>query len=191
VSALGFPQAAGITGILTAAGLRSAEVHAWFRQPRRELGELAPADLVELRETVPSAGRLLLELAKADARRIRGVMDLEREDLERAELDRLQHAADLRDEERIEREAEESDRRRSNMAAEPVRYAGLIYHAVRDAGYNPLVAGWRALRILRREAWCMAIGHEWTWIRAAEIGASRRVCDRCLRAEPRKADRHA
>lgn len=186
------PQAAGITGILTAAGLGAAEVHAWFGQPRRELAGLAPAAVLAVRELIPgsSAGRVLLELAQADARNLRRERQIEREDADDRDRAQADWQAQQRDEARNERETELE--RGSRMQAEPVRYAGLIYHAVREAGHNPLVAGFRAARILRRELWCMAIGHDWKWTRAHEIGESRRVCDRCLRTEPRKgADRHA
>lgn len=65
------PQAAGITGILTAAGLTADEVHAWFAEPRRELKDLTPGAMLEL-AAVEGAGaaQLVLELVKADAARI-------------------------------------------------------------------------------------------------------------------------
>jgi hypothetical protein len=58
------PQAAGITGILTAAGLGSSEIHGWFRMPRRELGDLSPAAALELggEHATP-----VLDLARSDA----------------------------------------------------------------------------------------------------------------------------
>lgn len=58
------PQAAGITGILSAAGLTDAEVHAWFGQPRRELAGLTPGVAATL---APGGGESVLELARADA----------------------------------------------------------------------------------------------------------------------------
>lgn len=58
------PQAAGITGVLTGAGLTDAEVHAWFGQPRRELAGLTPGVAATL---APGGGEAVLELARADA----------------------------------------------------------------------------------------------------------------------------
>lgn len=59
------PQAAGITGVLSAAGMDKGAVHDWFHRPRRELAWLTPA--LALTETgAPSAGRVL-ELARSDA----------------------------------------------------------------------------------------------------------------------------
>lgn len=59
------PQAAGITGILTAAGMPASTVHDWFHRPRRELAWLTPAIL--LTEEGAAAGRRVLELARDDA----------------------------------------------------------------------------------------------------------------------------
>lgn len=57
------PQAAGITGILTEAGLPDDQVHAWFARPRRELAGLTPG----VAATLPGGGDTVLDLARADA----------------------------------------------------------------------------------------------------------------------------
>ena len=60
----GIPQAAGITGTLTAAGLSEDEIRRWFAQPRRELGGFTPGAALAL---FPAAGSSVLELARRDA----------------------------------------------------------------------------------------------------------------------------
>lgn len=60
------PDAAGITGLLSAAGLGEHEVHHWFSTPRRELDWLTPRNLLRLRSIDPLVGRTVLELVKAD-----------------------------------------------------------------------------------------------------------------------------
>lgn len=61
-----FPQAAGVTGLLTAAGLDSAGVHEWFHRRRVELAGLSPA-LVLATQTGRGPGNTVLALARADA----------------------------------------------------------------------------------------------------------------------------
>ena len=62
------PQAAGIVGLLTAAGLGSAEVHHWFGCPRVELAGLTPGVVLSLAEDlVPGARAAVIELAEQDA----------------------------------------------------------------------------------------------------------------------------
>lgn len=70
-----------------------------------------------------------------------------------------------------------------------VRYARLVFHAVRLAGRNPVVATHRAARALTRDAGrrlcCRVLGCDWSWVRAAEIGVmDRPVCGRCMRPLP-------
>lgn len=67
MSPLGIPQAAGITGALTAAGMTSGEVHAWFTRPRQELAGLRPAFVLESPASFPGGGDRMLELARRDA----------------------------------------------------------------------------------------------------------------------------
>lgn len=64
------PQAAGITGMLTAAGLGEREVSYWFDRPRPELGGLTPSALAAAQPLCPSYGQVLLDLAKDDAAEI-------------------------------------------------------------------------------------------------------------------------
>lgn len=64
------PQAAGITGILTAAGLTSGEVHEWFHRARPELAGLTPA-LALMTVNGRGAGQLVLAVARADASELR------------------------------------------------------------------------------------------------------------------------
>lgn len=64
------PQAAGITGMLTAAGLCSSEVHDWFHTRRDELAGLTPA-LVLITIIGPNAPKRVLALAQADALELR------------------------------------------------------------------------------------------------------------------------
>lgn len=68
---LGIPQAAGITGILSAAGLTAAEVHSWFSQPRRELRGLTPGVMLGIARVAPTAASVVLELARRDAAELR------------------------------------------------------------------------------------------------------------------------
>jgi hypothetical protein len=65
------PQAAGITGILTAAGLGSSEVHEWFHTRRDELVGLTPALALMTIVAPPNIGRIVLSLAQADALELR------------------------------------------------------------------------------------------------------------------------
>lgn len=64
------PQAAGITGLLTAAGLPPAAVHDWFHRSRDELGGLTPA-LTLMVVGGPAPGRRVLALAQADMLELR------------------------------------------------------------------------------------------------------------------------
>jgi hypothetical protein len=70
------PQAAGITGILTAAGLDERQVHEWFHRRRVELTGLTPA-LVLITIVGPHAGRRVLALAQADALELRDTGEIE------------------------------------------------------------------------------------------------------------------
>jgi hypothetical protein len=65
------PQAAGITGILTAAGLCSGEVHEWFHTRRDELVGLTPALALMTIVAPPNIARTVLALAQADALELR------------------------------------------------------------------------------------------------------------------------
>jgi hypothetical protein len=64
VNGPGIPQALGITGVLTAAGMSSADVHAWFARPHRELDYVSPGALLK---AVPTAGQAVLDVARRDA----------------------------------------------------------------------------------------------------------------------------
>jgi hypothetical protein len=59
------PQAAGITGALSAAGMDPDQVHTWFHRRRSELSGVSPALVLMTRGPVPA--RLVLALAQADA----------------------------------------------------------------------------------------------------------------------------
>jgi hypothetical protein len=63
-------QAAGIQGHLAAAGCNDGAIAWWWRRPRRELGDMTPADCVALFGA--RAGQRLLDLARADAQRLEG-----------------------------------------------------------------------------------------------------------------------
>lgn len=60
-------QSAGITGILTAAGMDDGAIHHWFGSPRRELNDLSPLQMLELAPNTPGCQTMVLELARADA----------------------------------------------------------------------------------------------------------------------------
>lgn len=58
------PQAAGITAVLTDAGLSSDDVHRWFGEPRFELVGLSPRVYLDI---VPfTGGERVLALARSD-----------------------------------------------------------------------------------------------------------------------------
>jgi hypothetical protein len=63
------PQAAGIASVLCAAGMDSADVHAWFHRRRKELAWSSPA--VALMTPGRGPGRLVLAVARADAVELR------------------------------------------------------------------------------------------------------------------------
>jgi hypothetical protein len=69
------PQAAGITGVLCAAGMDPTQVHTWFHRRRAELAWLSPALVLMTEGRAP--GRVVFALAKADALELRETGALE------------------------------------------------------------------------------------------------------------------
>lgn len=67
MSVLGIPQAVGITGVLTGAGMSAEEVHGWFNQSRQDLAGLWPAFVLGCPESFPGEPDRILELARQDA----------------------------------------------------------------------------------------------------------------------------